>query len=139
METQLINIDQIKISKNRRFIDQDKVEALADSIEFVGLLTPISLDQELKLIAGLHRLEAFKLLSKDKIPAIIINNKNDLEKELIEIDENLIRNELDDEEMGDLIIKRDNILRSLGLRAKIGRPSKKGAPGAPFPDKKNYH
>ena len=43
-----------------------------------------------------------------------------MKAELAEIDENLIRNELDDIGIGELAIRRDEILEALGQRAKVG-------------------
>ena len=43
------------------------MKELADSILEVGLINPIMVDQAHTLIAGLHRLEAMKLLGRTKI------------------------------------------------------------------------
>ena len=46
----------------RRNTQQRNVEELARSIAAVGLMNPITVTQDNTLIAGLHRLEAVKLL-----------------------------------------------------------------------------
>jgi N6-adenosine-specific RNA methylase IME4 len=46
-----------------------------------------------KLVAGAHRLEAFKRLDRDTIPANVVR-LDDLDAQLAEIDENLVRSEL---------------------------------------------
>ena len=57
-----IPIFQINVNAGRQEADHDAVQKLADSISGVGLLNPITVDQEYTLIAGLHRLEAAKRL-----------------------------------------------------------------------------
>jgi len=64
-----INIAEIKIKKGRRPVDENKVRELADSIQEVGLLNPITITRENILIAGAHRIAAFKLLGRKEIPA----------------------------------------------------------------------
>ena len=58
----LVQISEIKINAGRREADQESVQELADSISKVGLLNPITVDQNYTLIAGPHRLEAAKAL-----------------------------------------------------------------------------
>lgn len=62
-----IPIFQIKVTDGRREASPEAVRELADSIAKVGLLNPITVDQEYTLIAGLHRLEAAKLLGWSEI------------------------------------------------------------------------
>ena len=88
-----MKIQEIKINNNRRIIDKIKVKEIAESIKQIGLINPITVNANNVLIAGNHRLEAFKLLGKDEIEVTVLN-LNDLLAELAEIDENLIRNEL---------------------------------------------
>jgi N6-adenosine-specific RNA methylase IME4 len=49
------------------------VKSLATSIESVGLLHPIVVDAHGVLIAGERRIEAFKLLGRDEIPATTVD------------------------------------------------------------------
>ena len=113
-------IDQISIGLNRRPLKDEKVAELMESIQANGLLNPITLDQKLNLIAGLHRLTAYKLLGFDNIECKIITYKDAEQARLAEIDENLIRSELDALERAELWLERDQILERLGLRAKPG-------------------
>ena len=59
----LIPISEITISPRRREVQSGDVKELADSIAEVGLINPIMVDQSHTLIAGLHRLEAMKMLA----------------------------------------------------------------------------
>lgn len=88
-----MKINEVKINAGRRTVDVKKVKELAESIKELGLLNPITVNEDGTLIAGMHRLEACKLLGYEEIKVNKIN-LNLLLAELAEIDENLIRNEL---------------------------------------------
>lgn len=64
-------IGSIKIKFRLRDPDQEKVVEIAESISKVSLLNPITLDTQYRLLAGYHRLLAFKYLKRDTIPAVI--------------------------------------------------------------------
>ena len=89
-----IPIFQITVNAGRREVNPEAVQKLADSISGVGLLNPITVDQERTLIAGLHRLEAAKLLGWTEIECTV-SGLDGLLAQLAEIDENLIRRGLD--------------------------------------------
>ena len=117
-----------------RNIDYVKVSELAESIKIVGrLLNPITIRKDGTIVAGLHRFEACKLLGFDEIDCIVLDGE-EWQIELAEIDENLVRRELDPISRGKLALRRDEILDAQGLRAKAGqgRPSKNGADSAPL-------
>ncbi len=121
MPTVPVSIHKIKFnSLNRRAIKNEKVEELKESIKLNGLLNPITVDQKLNLIAGLHRLTACQRLGLEEIECNIITYDDDDQARLAEIDENFIRSELDHLERGQLFRERDRILERLGLRAKAG-------------------
>ena len=112
-------IDQISVSGSRRRIDSGKVAELAGSIRRIGLLHPIIVTREHRLVAGAHRLEACRRTGMSEIECCFIDGDT-LHVELAEIDENLIRNELDPISIGELAIRRDEILEMLGQRAMVG-------------------
>jgi ParB family transcriptional regulator, chromosome partitioning protein len=116
----IVPIDQILVGRNRRPIKGEKVDELKESIKANGLLNPITVDQKLNLIAGLHRLTACKLLGLDAIACNIVTYQYAEQARLAEIDENLIRNELEPLERSELWLERDRILEHMGLRAKVG-------------------
>ena len=87
-----INIDEIKIIDRKR--NAGDVTQLCASINEIGLLQPITVTSDFKLIAGLHRITACKLLGWKEIEVNVVDYNSDLLSELAEIDENLIRNEL---------------------------------------------
>jgi ParB family chromosome partitioning protein len=123
-----LKLSEITITEGRRAIDYVKVAELAESIRIVGLINPITVNKDNTLIAGAHRFEACRHLGFDKIECVVLDC-NELRTELAEIDENLIRNDLDAISIGELAIRQDEILDALGLRAKVGqgRPAKNGA------------
>lgn len=115
----LIDIDKVSVGSNRRPLKDHKVADLMRSIEANGLLNPITLDQNYLLIAGLHRLTACRLLGFTQIECKVVNCDRD-QARLAEIDENLIRNELEALERSELWLERDQILERMGLRARTG-------------------
>ena len=129
-----IKISTITVPEGRRrSIDRRKVLGLAESIRIVGLLNPITITEDGTLIAGAHRLESYKYLGFDEIECVVLRG-DELYCKLAEIDENLIRNDLDVIGIGEHAISRDEILDAMGLRAKSGdnRFTDRGADFAPL-------
>jgi predicted methyltransferase len=114
-----VKIDDVRINRRRRPLDRKKARAIAESIKLIGLLNPITVTEDLTLISGRHRLEAHKILGLEEIEANIVGLA-DLTQDLAEIDENIIRNELNDIDMGEHLIDRDNLLDLLGIKARRG-------------------
>ena len=112
-----IPIFQIKVNDGRRKADQEAVHELTDSISSVGLLNPIIVDQEHTLIAGLHRLEAAKLLGWSEIECTV-SSLEGLLAELAEVDENVVRKGLSAVEYSDLLLRRKEIYEMLHPEAK---------------------
>lgn len=82
-----IQIDQIKIGPRFRK-DLGDIDELARSIEALGLLQPVVIDNEHRLVAGARRLEAVKLLGWTDVPVHVV----DIEQLIsAERDENEIR------------------------------------------------
>jgi ParB family chromosome partitioning protein len=104
MNIKITKISDIKFGRRNRGYNFAKVKELAQSIEEIGLLHPIIIDADDNLIAGLHRLEAANVLGWEVIPASVIE-VSVLEKEIAEIDENLIRAELTELEKADLLCR----------------------------------
>lgn len=112
----IIKIDDIKVSQRLRELDDTKVYDLMESIQLIGLLQPIVVDSECNLLAGMHRLEAIRTLGHETIECNQIN-LSELEKDLVEVEENLVRHDLNVIEKSEHIILRESILESLGKRA----------------------
>ena len=114
-----INIESIQVNPGRREALPDAVRELADSISAVGLLNPITIDRDYILIAGLHRLEAAKLLGWEEIECNI-SSLEGLQAELAEIDENFVRADLETVEFGKLLLRRKEIYEMLHPETKCG-------------------
>ena len=108
-----IPINDIIIKERKRGLSEDKVKEIADSISEIGLINPITIDRENILVAGFHRYNAFKMLDKSTIPAIIDEEENILIKQLKEIDENLIRYNFHYTEEGDMLLERKRLYEEL--------------------------
>ncbi|MGI5818120.1 MAG: DNA methyltransferase [Armatimonadota bacterium] len=121
-------IDEVIVGERARALDPAAVESLVESIEAVGLLHAIVLDEDGHLIAGLHRLEAGKQLGWSTIPAHII--EGDAEQlELVEIDENLIRAELTVLERAEHLARRRDLYETLYPEATHGHGPGRGNTG----------
>jgi len=89
-------VDSIKIKdvviKNRirKRVNRAHIQELAESIADVGLLNPISITKNNKLIAGFHRIKACETLGWEEVPCIIVNSDNSIDLQILEIDENLM-------------------------------------------------
>lgn len=115
-----ININEIIIKDNRRTVNTDKVKSLADSIKEVGLINPVVLTKDHVLVAGAHRIAAYKLLAINDIAYTVLEHTDELRTELAEIDENLIRNELHWTEQDDALARRKAIYEELYPETKHG-------------------
>ena len=79
-----ISVDDIKVSERLRQLNNSKVAELVESIKNIGLLQPIVVDSDNNLLAGNHRLEAFKNIGYDRIECKRVNLK-ELENQETEI------------------------------------------------------
>ena len=119
MEVVEVPLKDIKIRFRLRTPSEEKVHGLSESIKEVGLLQPITLDGEKNLLAGYHRYLSHQKLGRETIPAVIKEADTRI-GELVEISENLFRNELNFIEISQHIIRREELLDDLGLLYKAG-------------------
>lgn len=94
-----VQLDQLVIGKRLRPVDPESVKSLAESIAQVGLLQPIVVAKtddanEFLLIAGRHRVAALKKNGVTEVRAVVRTVANRDEAQILEIDENIARNEL---------------------------------------------
>lgn len=79
-------------------MDANELSELVQSIEKNGLLQPIlvTTDENGKyvILAGHRRVEAFKILGKDKIPSVLKNNVSKQDMAVIAMAENIVRVDL---------------------------------------------
>ena len=96
MEVRVKDIHPNPIQPRREF-DQNALEELANSIKLKGVVTPVTVrvtEKGYELIAGERRWRASKISRKQKIPAYVINVKNDAEIMEIALIENVQREDL---------------------------------------------
>lgn len=122
MNVSNIPISKIKINERLWEVDIEKIKPLADSIKKIGLISPITLLEDKDgyvLVAGEHRLNAYKYNNDNEIPAIVHKREYDnieLDKAkcvIIEADENLIRRKPDGFEEGYILAKRKEAYEKL--------------------------
>lgn len=80
-------------SRQRTTLDKD-IENLAEQIDRVGLIHPIVIRQDGRLVAGERRLEAHKKLQRKKIRCTIFEMLSEHDAFLVELQENLARRQL---------------------------------------------
>lgn len=95
------------------------IASLVASIDEVGLLNPITVNRDMCLISGLHRLKAFKFLGRPTIPALVLAVTKE-EAQLREIDENLARNELNLLERAEHYTRRKELYEELNPETRNG-------------------
>ena len=87
------------------------IESLSESIKNEGLINPITVDQDYKLLAGGRRLEAVKLLGWPSIAANIMQIDNESDLRVIELIENIQRKELSWSEQANLVRKINTLMK----------------------------
>ena len=107
-----VPIADITIPKGRRHVDQEKVKSLARSVSRIGLLHPVVISKDYRLVCGEHRIEAYKLLKLATIDCVIVD-ADALLLELAEIDENVDRNDLTAQEKQLAVKRRKEIYEAL--------------------------
>jgi ParB family chromosome partitioning protein len=108
------------------------INELVKSITQNGLLQPILVDQQRRLIAGRHRLEACKELGMAEIDAVVVPGSDEQKTLLIQLDENLCRSDLNALDKVLAIKKHQTIYENLYPDAVRKGRRKKSEQHAPF-------
>lgn len=120
MSYALVKVADVKVAEDRQRKGlgkdtkkaQTAFEDLKASIKRAGLINPIRLDspESKVLLAGYRRLQAFKQLGFEEIPATFgLTEDSALEREQLELDENIQRLDLEWHEREEAIAKIDRI------------------------------
>ena len=91
-----IYVDAIQIRGKRRALNEEKVRAIAASMDRIGLQSPLTVQIQKKrvfLVTGWHRLAAAKQLGWSSIPCVVLIREK-TETSIWQIAENLCRAEL---------------------------------------------
>lgn len=128
---EIIQIDPalIVVGERLRAVSPDYVALIRESIAASGLREPISVtaadaEGRHRLIAGAHRLQAVLDLGLPAIPAIPFTG-TEMEAELAEIEENLIRRELSEMDRATFLARHKTIWDALHPEARGGDQRKK--------------
>jgi ParB family chromosome partitioning protein len=126
-----ILVRAIEVDNKRRPLDQNKVRAIAASMELVGLQTPITVQErrkKVRLVTGAHRLAAAKKLGWKEIPSMVLL-RDKIPTRIWQIVENLYRAELKALERAELTEELRQLVRQeVGQLAPPGghQPQDKG-------------
>ena len=89
-----VYVDGLSVGERHRSLVESRVSSLAESMREIGLQNPIHVwspePTEAYLVAGRHRLAAAESLGWDEVPCFFVD-MDEIDRELWEIDENLIR------------------------------------------------
>lgn len=121
------------VNSDSRPIDDDAVERLADSMKTLGVSSPIMVRRvagEIHVVFGQHRVEAARRLDWDNIPAMFVKG-TDLENELRQIDENLVRHDLSAMEKTQQLARRVEIVSALAEVGEINASNPRENTDAP--------
>lgn len=123
--TEVVKIADIDRSGRHRK-QLGELRTLCQSIEKVGLLQPIVLDCDKKLVAGARRIAAFERLGRTSIDATIVDNLDDAELLLqAERDENTCRLDFTESEKVALGKALEKIEREAAKKRKAQKPGGK--------------
>lgn len=85
------------------------LEPLVESMKKYGQLHPIIINRKYELVAGHRRLEAARLLGWSHIQAVVIDSVSEQENLEIELEENLRRAPLNEEELAEAYIRLERL------------------------------
>ena len=91
-----IQIEQVAVQalrpcpRNARTHSRRQIRKIAKSIERFGFVNPVLIGDDLEIIAGHGRVEAAKLLGRDKVPAVRLSHLSDADKRAYIIADNKV-------------------------------------------------
>lgn len=123
-EVELATITFSDDERQRKELEDTKtsgqtIDELASSIRDLGLLNPIIIERSGRLVAGRRRIEAFRRLGRDRIPARYKDELTERQLKQVEFDENHKRKNLTWQEEAAAVKE----LHELFLREAAGKPA----------------
>lgn len=110
MKVKNVLISDIKIGKRFRE-NLGSLISLTESIKEKGLIQPITVSEQLHLVAGGRRLASCLELGMDKIPAVIRKIESELDSREVELFENIHRKEMEWQEQIRLVARIHNLMK----------------------------
>ena len=111
MRVTKVKLEDVRVGGRTRQLKKSRLAKLTDSVREIGLQSPITVwkygGDQYGLVAGLHRLEAARL-GWDKIEAVV-TTADEIDRQLWQVDENLIRAELTTAERASHVAKRKKL------------------------------
>ena len=107
----ILNISDIKWDKRYR-TDMGDLDALAESIREKGILQPITVDTDFKLLAGERRITAAGIAGLTKIPALVRKTSGEIDAREVELFENILRKDFSWDEEARLIRDIDALYKA---------------------------
>ena len=131
------------VPRRLRSLEPDKIKRLAGSIDALGLQQPITVwseaEDHLELVAGAHRLAAVISLGWDWIDCIFADGMTDIDRQIWEIDENLMRADLSPTEIAEHLAKREGLWKARETQVgKLCPPEKPVGNKSPPKQKKGF-
>lgn len=121
---------------DRRREDMGDIDSLADSINRYGLLHPVVIDADDRLVAGGRRLAAVKQLGWLSVPVRRLNTLTDVELREIELEENLRRKDLTPIEASrNMVALAEVIKETRADSAQVSRNGSRGPSPSPTSDR----
>jgi ParB/RepB/Spo0J family partition protein len=97
--------------ENRQRRELENIDELAESIKRNGLINPIVVTRDLQLVAGERRLTAHQRLGFDQIAVQYVDDLSDEELQIIELEENIRRVDLNWKDRVQAVAKFDKLKR----------------------------
>ncbi|MBD8876185.1 ParB N-terminal domain-containing protein [Roseibium polysiphoniae] len=128
-EFKSLPLAKIIVADRLREIEEDHALVIAGSIAEYGLLNPITVRATPRakggsytLVAGAHRLRAAELLALEAIDCVVLK-ADQSEAQLLEISENLHRNELSVIDRAVFVLKYRELWEARNGKIEVGRPT----------------
>ena len=122
-ETVLLELDRIDLGDRLRTVKGAVVQYLAESMKLHGLQYPIQVridGDRYTVVSGAHRVQGARLLAWSHIEAFVLDLLDEDTLALLEIDENLMRAELNPLDRGVFMARRKEIYERLYPETKRG-------------------
>jgi hypothetical protein len=111
-----------RITSDSKFIrteDRRLLKPLIKSIETVGLINPLIVNSNFKLLAGGRRLQALKELHWKEVPCVVYEKEKIL-GDILTLDENIVRKDLDNILLEEALLERKRLYHEVHPATKRG-------------------